>query len=118
MGLLGNLDMYFATLVAYRPGQPLAINELFVLSALNAVDRDRWLATELTTPRDQPKDDLAARGGALVWRLIPLLPQRPALPFRILADKLSRTQVKSRIALEPLKCGVLGSATVYKRIPS
>ena len=115
-GLLGDLDSYFAALDAYRAGRPGEIIELFVRSALGAVERGTWLATELTILREQWEDELTARGGALVWRLIPLLLQRPVLTSRIVADELGTTPVSARHALNSLEeAGILASAMLDKR---
>ncbi|WP_040420960.1 Fic family protein [Corynebacterium timonense] len=115
-GLLGDLDSYFAALDAYRAGRPAEIIELFVRSALGAVERGTWLATELTILREEWESMLTARGGALVWRLIPLLLQRPVVTSKIVAEELGASQVSARNALDSLEeAGILASAKLDNR---
>ncbi|MEX3505272.1 Fic family protein [Corynebacterium sp. LK2510] len=115
-GLLSDLDAYFAALGAYRMGNPREIIELFVHAAMEAVERGTWLATELKILQEQWEAEVTARGGALVWRLIPLLLQRPVVTSRIVAEALDTSPVSARNALDALEeAGIVASAMLDKR---
>lgn len=115
-GLLSHIDGYFAALDAYRQGDADQIVNLFAASALEAVEYGTWIANELNTLLDEWKQQLAARSDALVWRVLPLLLQRPVITTRIVVEELGATQTSAGNALEALaQAGIVTGAQLDKR---
>ncbi|MCT1664155.1 Fic family protein [Corynebacterium sanguinis] len=115
-GLLTEIDSYFTALDSYREGRPQEIIDVFIHSAISAVERGTWLAAELNVLRGEWEGEVSARGDALVWQLIPLLLRRPVVTSRIVAEELNTTPVSARKALDALEgTGILASAMLDKR---
>ena len=115
-GLLSHIDDYFAALDAYRQGDADQIVNLFAASALEAVEYGTWIADELNTLLDEWKQQLAARSDALVWRVLPLLLQRPVITTRIVVEELGATQTSAGNALEALaQVGIVTGAQLDRR---
>ncbi len=87
-GLLTNTDAYFASLTAYREGEPTTIVELIADASFRAVDNGRTLATDLATIRAGWNERITARRGACAHRLADLLVRRPVVDSALVQREL------------------------------
>ncbi len=86
--LLTNTDAYFATLTAYREGEPTTIVELIADASFRAIDNGRALATDLATIRAGWNERITARRRASAHRLADLLVRRPVVDSPLVQREL------------------------------
>lgn len=115
-GLLSDTDAYFATLTAYRQGDPApAIREICAATE-RALINGRPLVDDLQRARARWKDVVVARRDAAAWRLADLLLQQPVVDTATVVRELRVTSNNAPRAIAPLvDAGVLVEFTGFKR---
>lgn len=115
-GLLSDTDAYFATLTAYRQGDPApAIREICAATE-RALINGRPLVDDLQRARARWKDVVVARRDAAAWRLADLLLQQPVVDTARVVRELRVTSNNAPRAIAPLvDAGVLVEFTGFKR---
>lgn len=115
-GLLTDSERYFAALDGYRDGDVNGIVQLFARASIEAARRGAWLASELTQIRGEWETLLTARAGALAWRVLDLLIQRPVLTTAAVSAEFGVSAETARNALERLEAdGIVASAQLDRR---
>jgi Fic family protein len=89
VGLLTDVDAYFAALNSYRSGDPQAIITRLVDASFTAVANGRALVQELRDIRTSWEERINARRGANAWRIADLLLAQPVLNAATIAAALS-----------------------------
>lgn len=87
-GLLTDTDAYFAALDRYREGDCIAIAAQFARAAFAAITNARRLAGELHAIRAEWQGRIAARRGAVVWRIADMLVRRPVVNAAVIAEEI------------------------------
>ncbi len=102
-GLLTDTDAYFASLTAYREGEPTTIVELIADASFRAVDNGRTLATELATIREGWIGQITVRHGASAHRLADLLVRQPVVDSPLVQRELDVAATNANTAIEHLE---------------
>lgn len=115
-GLLADTQAYFATLTAYRQGDPFAI----VLELCDATERalinGGRLVHDLEGTRMRWNDAIVARRDAAAWRLADLVLRQPVVDTATIVRELGVTANNAPRAVAPLvEAGVLREFTGFKR---
>lgn len=87
-GLLAGVDSYYASLTAYRAGNPLPIIEAFADAASAAVENAARLVGDIDTIRASWNARVTARRDSGVWPLLDAVARRPVLNATIAAEEL------------------------------
>lgn len=115
-GLLTSTTAYFASLAAYRGGDPAAIVEMLAEASFAATANGRQLVRDLRGARASWADKIKARRGATAWRLADVLVRRPVMDASVVARELGVTPQNALRAIGPLAdAGVLTEFTGFKR---
>lgn len=115
-GLLTNTDAYFASLTAYRNGEPSAIVERLAVASFEATANGRQLVHDLRTIRRGWDDSVRARRDSGAWRVADLLLRQPVVDSAAVAGELGIEPRNAQRAIVPLaEAGVLTEFTGFKR---
>jgi len=115
-GLLTDTDGYFATLTAYRDGDPLPIIGALAAASERALVNGRLLVEDLRSARRRWEDDIIARRGSAAWRLVDLILRQPVIDAAIVSRELPIGANNAMRAIVPLvEAGVLQEFTGYQR---
>lgn len=115
-GLLTDTSAYFATLVAYRQGDPLPIIRELCGATERALINGRQLVNDLRQARARWADVVVARRDAAAWRLADLLLRQPVVDTTTVVRELNVTPNNAPRAIAPLvEAGVLKEFTGFKR---
>ncbi len=106
-GLLVDTDAYFASLNAYRRGDPNDIVSQTADAAFASIDNSRAMLGELDEISQEWRSRINARADSSVWRLTELLFRQPAVNSTIVQERL---HVSKQTALNSI--GQLESAGV------
>ncbi|MEO6627104.1 MAG: Fic family protein [Aquihabitans sp.] len=101
-GLLTDTDAYFASLTAYRDGNPTTIVELLAEASFRAVDNGRALAADLNTIRAGWNDQITVRRGATAHRLADLLVRQPVVDSPLVQRELGVAATNANTAIDHL----------------
>lgn len=115
-GLLHETDAYIAALMDYRRGDVIPIVEQVARAAIFASALTEDLSDRVQLLESEWRGRLHARRGAAVWRLLELLPARPAVNYELVMTELgvtSRTAYDAIAALED--AGILTSTSGHRR---
>lgn len=88
-GLLNNPDRYFATLTAYRAGDPVPIVRELAAASGRALVNGRELVADLRQVRARWEELLSARRGSAPRRLIDVVLRQPVVSAAAVARELS-----------------------------
>ncbi len=102
-GLLTDTDAYFASLTAYREGEPTTIVELIADASFRAIDNSRTLATDLATIRAGWHERITVRRGASAHRLADLLVPQPVVDSPLVQRELEVAATNANTAIEHLE---------------
>ncbi len=102
-GLLTDTDAYFASLTAYRNGNPTTIVELIAEASFLAVDNGRTLASDLGTVRKSWSDRITVRRGAAAHRLADLLVRQPVVDSPLVQRELGVAATNANTAIDHLE---------------
>jgi Fic family protein len=102
-GLLTDTDAYFASLTAYRDGNPTTIIELIAEASLRAVDYGRALATDLSAIREGWNERITVRRGAAAHRLADLLVRQPVVDSPLVQRELGVAATNANTAIDHLE---------------
>ncbi len=115
-GLLTDTAAYFATLAAYRRGDPLAIIREVCHATERALVNGRQLVGDLQQARERWSEVVVARRDATAWRLADLLLRQPVVDTATVVRELHVTPNNAPRAIAPLvDAGVLTEFTGFKR---
>jgi len=115
-GLLTNTDAYFASLTAYRDGEPSAIVERLAAASSEATANGRQLVRDLRSIRRSWDDAVTARRDSGAWRVADLLLRQPVIDSGAVAAELGIEPRNAQRAIAPLtEAGVLTEFTGFKR---
>jgi Fic family protein len=115
-GLLTKTDAYFASLTAYREGEPSAIVERLAAASFEATSNGRQLVRDLRTIRRGWDETVRARRGSGAWRVADLLLRQPVIDAAAVAGELGVEPRNAQRAIAPLaEAGVLTEFTGFKR---
>lgn len=115
-GLLSDTQSYFDALTTYRRGDPVPIVRQFAHAAFRAVTNGRALVDELREIHARWKDLIKARRDSAVWRLLDLLPRRPVVNARVVAEELGLDVGNVHRYVKPLlDAGILVESLDVKR---
>ncbi len=115
-GLLTDTAGYFATLTAYREGDPAPIVARLADASVAAIASGRQLVAELRATRASWPDRITIRKGAIAWRLADLLVRQPVVDAATVAAELEIAPQNANRAITPLvEAGVLTEFTGFKR---
>ncbi|MEN3309929.1 MAG: hypothetical protein V7603_6131 [Micromonosporaceae bacterium] len=115
-GLLADTDAYFATLDAYRTGDPEQVTRGLSAATFIAVANGRHLVTDLRNTRAGWTDRIRVRRDAAAWRVTDLLVRRPVVNAALLTRELGLTGPAIYRAIAPLAdAGVLVEFTDQRR---
>ncbi len=98
-GLLVDTGAYFASLNAYRSGNPNEIVSQTTDAAFASIDNSRAMLRELDGISQEWRSRVNARGDSSVWRLTELLFRQPAVNSTIVQERL---QVSKQTALNSI----------------
>lgn len=87
-GLLGDTDAYFASLNAYRNGDPDEIVSHTTDAAFASIDNSRTMLRELDEISQDWRSRVNARADSSVWKLADLLFRQPAVNSTIVQERL------------------------------
>jgi Fic family protein len=102
-GLLTDTDAYFASLTAYREGNPTTIVELIAEASFRAVDNGRTLASDLSSIRERWNDQITVRRDAAAHRLADLLIRHPVVDSPLVQRELSVAATNANTAIDHLE---------------
>ena len=102
-GLLTDTDGYFASLTAYREGNPSTIIELIAEATIRAVDNGRTLASGLSSIREAWNDRITVRRGAAAHRLADLLVRQPVVDSPLVQRELGVAATNANTAIDHLE---------------
>lgn len=102
-GLLTDTDAYFASLTAYREGNPTTIIELIAEATIRAVDNGRTLASDLSTIREGWNERITVRRGAAAHRLADLLVRQPVVDSPLVQNELGVAATNVNTAIDHLE---------------
>ncbi len=115
-GLLIDTNAYFATLTAYRDGNPSAIVEMMSDASFSAIADGRRLVGELRQIRAGWNDKVTSRQGSGTWRLADLLLRQPVVDAAVVARELAISPANAMRPIGPLAdAGVLTEFTGFAR---
>lgn len=115
-GLLTDTTAYFATLAAYRRGDPVAIIREICAASERALVNGRQLVSDLQQARARWADVVVARRDAAAWRLADLLLRQPVVDTATVVRELNVTPNNAPRAIAHLvEAGVLKEFTGFKR---
>lgn len=115
-GLLTDTARYFDSLTAYRDGDPAAIVTKLAEASFAAITNARALVIALHTVRASWEEKVAARRGAVTWRLADLLLRQPMVDATTVAAELGIEARNAHRAIAPLvDAGVLQEFTGFRR---
>jgi Fic family protein len=107
-GLLHDTDAYFATLDAYRTGDPVPIVEGIANATFAAITNARRLVDRLTEVKAEWDALISVRRGAAAWKVAELLLQRPVVDSPLLQRELGVAAANANTAIDHLQdIGVL-----------
>lgn len=101
-GLLTDIDAYFASLTAYREGNPTTIIELIAEASFRAVDNGRTLASDLSAIRDGWNERITVRRDAAAHRLADLLVRQPVVDSPLVQRELGVAATNANTAIDHL----------------
>ncbi len=102
-GLLTDTDAYFASLTAYRDGNPTTIIELIAEATFRAVDNGRTLASDLSSIREGWTEMITVRRGAAAHRLADLLVRQPVVDSPLVQNELGVAATNANTAIGHLE---------------
>lgn len=102
-GLLTDTDAYFASLTAYREGNPTAIIELIAEASFRAIDNGRTLASDLGGVRESWNERITVRRGAAAHRLADLLVRQPVVDSSLVQRELGVAATNANTAIDHLE---------------
>jgi Fic family protein len=115
-GLLTDTAAYFATLAAYRRGDPLAIIREVCGATERALVNGRQLVGDLQRARARWAELVLARRDSAAWRLADLLLRQPVVDTATVVRELHITPNNTPRAIAALvQAGVLTEFTGFKR---
>lgn len=115
-GLLTDTAAYFASLTAYREGDPSVIVERLAGASFEATTNGRWLVQDLRTIRRGWDETVSARRDAGAWRVARLLLRQPVIDAAAVASELGIEARNAQRSIAPLaEAGVLTEFTGFKR---
>ncbi len=115
-GLLTDVDAYFASLDAYRAGEPAVIVELLANASFRAIGNSRTLVGELHRVRESWNERVRARRDARTWRIADLVLRHPVVDAPLLARELGIPASNVYRSLAPLlEADVLKEASDRRR---
>jgi len=115
-GLLANTDSYFASLTAYREGDPVPIIGLMADASFAAIANGRRLVADLRAVKVVWSDRLKVRADATAWRVVDLLLRQPAVDSPLVQHELGISQQVADRAIAQLEnVGILKAATTNRR---
>lgn len=115
-GLLTDTAAYFASLTAYREGDPSIIVERLAAASFEATTNGRQLVQDLRTIRRGWDETVAARRDSGAWRVADLLLRQPVIDAAAVASELGIESRNAQRAIAPLaEAGVLTEFTGFKR---
>ncbi|MDP9091478.1 MAG: Fic family protein [Actinomycetota bacterium] len=115
-GLLINTAAYFASLTAYRDGDPSAIVERLAAAVFEATTNGRQLVRDLRALRRAWDETVNARRDSGAWRVADLLLRQPVIDAAAVARELGIEPRNAQRAIAPLaEVGVLNECTGFKR---
>ncbi len=101
-GLLTDTGAYFASLTAYRDGDPTTIIELIAEASFRAVDNGRTLASDLGAIREGWKERITVRRGAAAHGLADLLVRQPVVDSPLVQRELGVAATNANTAIDHL----------------
>ena len=101
-GLLADTKAYFASLTAYRAGDPNPIVQRFSEATFAAIDNSRVLAADLEAMDRRWRAQLTARSDSVAWRILPILLAQPAVTSRVVQQRTGVSQPAADRALRQL----------------
>ncbi|MBO0871341.1 MAG: Fic family protein, partial [Micromonosporaceae bacterium] len=115
-GLLTDTAGYFATLTAYRDGDPAPIVSRLADASFAATANGRRLVADLREIRASWTEKIRARQGAAAWRLADLLLRQPVVDTASVAAELDLVPTNAQRVITPLaEAGILTEFTGFKR---
>jgi Fic family protein len=115
-GLLTNTDAYFASLTAYRRGEPAAIVERFAEASFAAAANGRELVRDLRDIRARWNEKIKVRRGASARILADVLVRQPVVDAAVVSAELGVTPQNALRAVAPLvEAGILTEFTGFRR---
>jgi Fic family protein len=115
-GLLTDTERYFATLTAYREGDPLPIIRELAQASDRALTNGRQLVGDLRSARERWEDAITARKGSKAWPLMDLVMRQPVLDTATIAAQLPIGVNNVMRAVTPLlEVGALNEFTGFRR---
>jgi Fic family protein len=115
-GLLTDTAAYFASLTAYREGDPSVIVERLAAASFEATTNGRELVRDLRTIRRGWDETVAARRDSAAWRVADLLLRQPVIDAAAVASELGIESRNAQRAIAPLaEARVLTEFTGFKR---
>jgi Fic family protein len=115
-GLLADTQGYFATLTAYRLGDPFAIIRELCDATERALINGRHLVDDLERARERWDDAIVARRDAAAWRLADLVLRQPVVDTATIVREVGVSANNAPRAVSPLvEAGVLWEFTGFKR---
>ena len=115
-GLLTNTDAYFASLTAYREGEPAAIVERFAEASFAATANGRELVRDLRDIRARWDTKIKARRGASARTLADVLVRQPVVDAAVVSAELGVTPQNALRAVTPLvEAAILTEFTGFRR---
>ena len=115
-GLLVDTAAYFASLTAYREGDPSAIVERLATASFEATTHGRRLVQDLRAIRRGWDEAVTARRDSSAWRVADLLLRQPVIDAAAVARELGIEARNAPRAIAPLvEAGVLTEFTGFKR---
>ena len=115
-GLLVDTDAYFASLNAYRDGDPNQIISQMADAAFSSIDNARAMVGELDEINEEWKSKIKLRADSSVWHLTELLLRQPAVNSNVVQDRLGVSKQAALNAIGQLEAvGVLVKAKGEER---
>ena len=115
-GLLTDTTAYFASLTAYREGNPEAVVQQLAEASFAATANGRQLVQDLHEIRATWDDKISARRNAGAWRLADVLVRQPVIDASVVATELMVTPQNALRAITPLvESGILSEFTGFRR---
>lgn len=115
-GLLTDTAAYFASLTAYREGDPSVIVERLAGASFEATTNGRQLVQDLRAIRRGWDETVKARRDSAAWRVADLLLRQPVIDAAAVAGELGIEPRNAQRAIAPLaEAGVLTEFTGFKR---
>jgi Fic family protein len=101
-GLLGDTERYFDALDAYRAGDIDPVISEVATSVFPALANSRHLMNEVADIRTRWYEQLDARRGAAVWRLVDFVTTRPVVNTKLVAAHLGVSTANAQGAIDRL----------------